>query len=262
MRLFKNGSFNPDWICNLASDIDGTTWNQYNAAQDEEKEYGVFAQEFGISVEELRERITREKSILRERYGRKFSMYEVLLILEINDRRIYGERLEKLREKIYKPSRGIKSPDTLLCAGFKQLLSAYGIVFHTNSPVPVGEEVIKLLGLQQLFLPATQLVWGFENLGVFKPNPEFFANLTMALGWDPITCLSIGDSKHKDGLAAISAGFGAAIIVDKEQGPADLGRLIPLLKDKAWEEIISLCEPDGSSDPVQVSSSGPVEPQN
>lgn len=243
MRFLKNGNFDPDRICNLAVDIDGTIWDQYNADKDEKAEYQIFARELGLTVQDLQGKITQEKIALKKKYGRKFSMYEVLLILGIDP-----DRLEKLREKIYQPRRGIKSPDTLLCTGFKQLLPHYEIVFHTNSPVPVGEEVIKLLGLQQLFLPATRLVWGFENLGVFKPNPEFFSKIFQFLNWDPATCLSIGDNKHKDGLAAIAAGYTAAIIV--ENGPSDLYRLIPSLRDKNWEEIASLCTKGDTLEPV------------
>ena len=145
MRLFKNSTADLTTVQNLVIDIDDTIWIQPGADEDEEREYQAFAALQGLSPEQLRGQISRKKAELKRRHGRKFSMYEILLKLGISP-----NQLTQIRCSIYQPERWIKQPDAKLCEALAELSQVFRIAFGTNSPVPVGERVVELLGLRKL----------------------------------------------------------------------------------------------------------------
>jgi len=228
LLLLKDRRFDLDKIQFIVVDIDGTLWDQYDADADEVKELAAFGRILNLSGPELGELITQEKKRLRTTRGRKFSMYEVLLLLGVKP-----HDMTAIRCQIYQPQATVNQA---LVGLVRDLSLNYHAVFGTNSPVPIGQQVINLLGLRQVVDEQKSPVWGFENLNCFKPNPLFFARICNRMNWCADLCLSIGDSKHKDGLAALTAGFNAGIIVEN---PSDICSLIPLLINRDWEIIKS-----------------------
>ena len=225
----------------LILDVDKTLWRQVGEETVEAAEYAAFGACLGRDPAELKAYVSQRKRELLLARSRKFSMYEILLEL-FSQQRISSDRLIAIRNGLYHPEEFIFGPDTRLCAALELLSEHFTIAFGTNSPFQGATTVLELLGVRAINCQLQVApIWSFERVSAFKPDPDFFLQIVDFMDCPSQHCLSVGDSVHKDGLAALSAGIPAAIIV--EQAPDDLCTLAPLLASRDWEGIQALCSP-------------------
>ena len=193
-------------ICGLVFDIDDTLY--HDPAYHEAGTQGEVAEIAKIlcrSHNETALLIAERRQELKNELGRPVATTEIVLSLGVT-RRQWNE----LRCRAWHPEEWLIA-DIGICNMLLRLSGAYRIAFGTNSPVSLGRRVLDAIGISAA-LPDIP-VFGPESFSVSKPSPDFFARIAGELGLTPDQCVSIGDREETDGVPAIMAGFGNALIV-------------------------------------------------
>ncbi len=202
-------------------DIDYTLYDNpdYNKVGDQ-REIEAVAEILGISTAEVqaRQAITREEIV---RAGRIPMKTETILALGITQ-----GHFNELRVKVWNGlPRRYFCKDSVLCDVFEKLGQRYTVVFGTNSPQVIGEQIVRAVGLKTL-LPRA-VVFGADSFpDAVKPAPQFFRRILDHVMVNAYQAVGIGDRAHVDVLPAIAAGFSGGFEVS---GPSELPEVITQL---------------------------------
>jgi FMN phosphatase YigB (HAD superfamily) len=88
-------------------------------------------------------------------------------------------------------------------------VKGYRLGLLTDNPPASQRQKLEVAGLAPWF---DAIVFSREAGGE-KPDPAAFGAMAGALGEDPSALAMVGDNPYRDGLAAVSAGYGAAYVV-------------------------------------------------
>jgi HAD superfamily hydrolase (TIGR01509 family) len=100
-----------------------------------------------------------------------------------------------------------------------QTLAAQGLRLGiVSNHTPAARPLIE--GLFGDIIPANHITISGEA-GVHKPRPTIFRRGAARLGVPPARCVFVGDNLRVDAEAAVAAGFGLGIWVDRENKPAE-----------------------------------------
>lgn len=193
-------------ISGLIFDIDGTLYHhpEYHAAGTRGEIFEI-AHILGYSYDDMESMIAKRKQSLALQLDRQATMTETVLSFGIT-----REQWNDLRCRAWQPEEWLTT-DEKLCQMMIKLKNKYQIAFATNSPVVIGQRVLRMIGITAIIPDAP--IFGPESFGISKPDPDFFLFIALQLGLMTFQCLSIGDREEADGTPAIAAGYGDALIV-------------------------------------------------
>ncbi|NUM25586.1 MAG: HAD family hydrolase [Candidatus Buchananbacteria bacterium] len=194
-------------ILGIVFDIDNTVYyrtDEYLAAGSHNEVVEV-AKILGVEPAEAQRRIAAKRQEIATQQNRKVALTEGVLALGVTRR-----QWDVLRCTAWNPEKWIQ-PDSEMSELMRRLADRFTVCFGTNSPSEIGERIIELIGIRST-VPKV-LVFGPDNIGHSKPDPQFFSLIAQVAGLDPATCLSIGDREFSEGPPALEAGYAGAIIV-------------------------------------------------
>ncbi len=193
-------------ISGLVFDIDGTLYHhpEYHAAGTRE-EISEIGRILGYSYNDMESIIATRKQYIALQLNRQATMTETVLSLGIT-----REQWNDLRCRAWQPEQWL-TIDKEICRMMMQLKNRYKIAFGTNSPLAIGKQVLRMIGITAIMPNAH--IFGSESFGISKPNPDFFSLIALRLELMTSQCLSIGDREEADGTPAIAAGYRDALIV-------------------------------------------------
>lgn len=194
-------------IFGIVFDIDHTIYFRSDEylAEGTWNEIAAVANILGLDPIDAEKLIKSKQQEIAVREGRKAAWTEGVLALGVT-----RHQWDTLRCRAWNPEVWIK-PDPEMSDLMWRLAAKFTICFGTNSPSEIGERIIKLIGIRSA-VPKV-LVFGPDNIGHSKPDPQFFSLIAQVAGLDPAACLSIGDREFSEGPPALVAGYAGAIIV-------------------------------------------------
>ncbi len=205
------GCIREDTACSYLFDIDDTLYTNPNYRKEGAKgELCEIAMKLGVDYVTAQERVNAKRSEIKDA-AREPTLTETVYALGITH-----QQWNELRCRVWRPHEWI-APDPELCTKICWLVrknSRCQIAFGTNSPVDVGRETLRALGIPDIFR-----VFGPESFGVSKPEQMFFLKIAASFATNADAWISIGDRKMSDAEPALAAGFSGAVIV---QGRDDL----------------------------------------
>ena len=206
------GCIREDTACSYLFDIDDTLYtNPHYRKEGARRELCEIATKLGVDYATVQERVNAKRSEIKDAADREPTLTETVYALGIT-----REQWNELRCRVWQPCEWI-APDPELYTKICWLVrknSECQIAFGTNSPVAVGRETLRALGIPDIFR-----VFGPESFGVSKPDQMFFLKIAASFETNADAWISIGDRKMSDAEPALAAGFCAAVIV---QGRDDL----------------------------------------
>lgn len=179
-----------------------------------EGEIEAIAAGLNVSAEEAYQIVGNRRHELEERKGGKTTLTETVLSLGFTP-----EWWNKIRNDCYAPENFLEA-DPELAAALAKVGEHYRVAVASNSPHDIVERALRQLGLSEELMKRIH-VFGPDDLGVGKPDPTFYWRVAENMGLSPKECLSVGDRVEADGIPALQAGMGAAIVFGPE-GVKDL----------------------------------------
>lgn len=216
-----------DQMVGLIFDIDDTLYPRTPAYRKHvwQCECELMAQKKNISVKAAEILLFDERERLIQSQGRQVTTTEIFYSLGFEK-----DELQAGRSNLWQPQ-DFLTPHPVLHLLFKLLFDKFRIAFGTNSPRSVGERILKHLGFDTI--GRELLICGPESFSQQKPAPGFFLEVANLLELAPGLCLSIGDREFADGVPAIEAGYGGALVVD------DVYELVKLFRQVAEEHRLT-----------------------
>src|SRR3989338_2073194 len=204
----------------LVIDIDNTVYDNPAYFQDgnrRELEAAAFC--LGHTPERLEQLIQSYRSNQEQLTGRKQTVTETMYHY-----RLSPDQWSRLRCEVWRPEIFLQPNPALADVICKVSTSLRAVAFATNSPKQIGVRVLTCVGLGDLLSSRKIQVFGPEDVGASKHQPEFFRAVAQELSCLPAECVSIGDREDTEGRGAFQAGFGVAVLV------VNVGETITLLR--------------------------------
>lgn len=174
-----------------------------------EKEIEAIAGELGVSAEEAYQTVGNRRQEIETAEGRRSTLTETVLSLGLT-----SEWWNRVRNDCYTPENFLEA-DPELAAALTRVEEHYRIAIASNSPHGVAERALRQLGLSEELVKRIH-IFGPDDMGVAKPDPTFYWRVAEEMGLSPGECLSVGDRVEADGVPALQAGMGAAIVSGPE----------------------------------------------
>src|SRR3989344_1832456 len=190
-------------------DMDGTLYQNpvYKQHMVEQEDLGI-AYAMGWGYDQVGQRLAQKKEELAQLLGRRPRKTEIVLSLGLS-----RAQWDAIRSNVYRPNDYITQDPQVVEMTRRLVDNGKRVAIATNSPSEVADKILRRLGMDDDVLSKI-IVAGAGDLGVSKPDPEFFAKIAERLNVSPESCLSIGDDHQNDAYPAIEAGMGAIVSED------------------------------------------------
>lgn len=177
-------------------------------------EIELLAEKLGVSYEEADQRFNQTFARLSAERGEKTTRSDTI----VRGLGLQQSEWNRLRAERYKPE-GVIKPNRALRDAISRHANSRKFVVATNSPNPLGERVLRAIGIRDLF----NAIYAPTD-SISKPNTGFYARIVADLmqkdgDLSPNRFLSIGDRVEADATPAIAAGMNGAVIIS---GPEEL----------------------------------------
>jgi len=177
-------------------------------------EIEAIAAGLSVSAEEAYQIVGNKRHELELKRGGKTTLTETVLSLGFSP-----EWWNRVRNDCYAPENFLEA-DPELATALVRVGEHYRVAIASNSPHDVVRRALLQLGLNEELIRQIH-VFGSDDLGVGKPDPTFYWRVAENMGLSPKECLSVGDRVEADGIPALQAEMGAAIVSGPE-GVKDL----------------------------------------
>lgn len=178
------------------------------------KEIEAIAGELGVSPEVAYQTVGNKRQEIETAEGRRSTLTETVLSLGLT-----SEWWNRARNDCYTPENFLEA-DPELAAALTRVEEHYRVAIASNSTHGVVERALRQLGLSEELVKRIH-VFGQDDLGMGKPDPTYYWRVAEKMGLFTKECLSVGDRVEADGVPALQAGMGAAIVSGPE-GVKDL----------------------------------------
>lgn len=205
----------------IVLDMDGTLYQnpEYRQHMAEQEDLGI-AYAVGWGYDQVAQRLSQKREELAQLLGRNPRKTEVVLSLGLS-----RDQWDGIRSYVYRPNDFIKEDPQVVDMTRRLLDNGKRVAIATNSPSEVADKILRKLGMDDDIMGKITVA-GAGDLGVSKPNPEFFVKIAELLGVNAESCLSIGDDHQNDAYPAIDAGMGAVVSGDIKSTTDLVNRMI------------------------------------
>ena len=214
----------PDTVGLVVTDVDKTLYNGESGdryiADGTAGEIAFMASYLDVSEMEAQEILSRKREELAQG-GMILSISHAVYALGVS-----FKDWSRIRCACYFPEEYLTSNLSLAAAVSDSLLPLAAV---TNSPREVGRRVLITLGLAQELRLGKIHIFGPEDFGVSKPDPQIYIRIADKFAAPLAECISIGDHEYKDCRIPLDAGYGGAIQVT---GPEDFIQILADLRSQ------------------------------